>query len=94
MMNSRRVAVGRFKKREGPQSRGVRHPSLDALKNGCGQANDPNTSVSFSFHVNRNTVSFRKGIRNHLKLLTVETNALAGTISETLHARTDFSNRR
>ena len=60
----------------------------------AGNCNTRMTSLFFRSHANRNTARFGKRIGHHFKFLAVDANALAGTVTETLHTGTDFRNRR
>jgi hypothetical protein len=68
-------------------------PPLHALKHGCWELDHPNSVSLFGSHANRNAARIGKRIGNHFKFLSVQANALADAVSETLHAGTNFRKR-
>lgn len=72
---------------------GLGQSFFQALDNCCGQAHDSNAGIPFRLGVNRNAVRVGKWIRNHLKFLAVQADALAGSVAKTFHVGAKFAGR-
>jgi hypothetical protein len=72
---------------------GLGQSLFEALENCCGQADNSNAGILFRLGVNRNTVRVGEWIRNHLKFLAVQADALAGSVAKTFHVGAKFTDR-